>query len=149
MPVYTTAVTATTAAPAASPYYTFHTAGRRSFLREKRTSTTTAIYSPVGLIYPNNSPVASTSTTPIQHDVQDAAATCELDTGWSTSPTIAASPSWLETVAIGPAQGQTLIETYPLDGQGKITIAKTTYIVGWNFGTNGASALALTIMYEE
>jgi len=148
MPVYTTAVTATPAAAAGAAYYSFHTgANRRGFLREKRTSTTTAVYSPVGLIYAANTPVATTSTTPQPHDAQDAAATCALDTAWSTAPTIGAN--WLETIALGPAQGQILIETYPLDGQGKITIAKSTFIVGWNFGGNAGSALAVTIIYEE
>jgi hypothetical protein len=150
MPVFTTAVTASVAAAASASYYTFHTgANRRGFLREKRTSTTTATYSPVGLVYPNNTPVATTSTTPVDHDTQDATPTCALDTAWSTAPTIAATPNWLETIALGPAQGQILIETYPLDGQGKITIAKSTYIVGWNFGGNAGSALAVTIIYEE
>lgn len=150
MPTYTTAVTATPAAANAAAYYTFHTgANRRGFLREKRTSTTTATYSPVGLVYPNNTPVATTSTTPQPHDSQDATATCALDTAWSTAPTLAGSPNWLETIALGPAQGQILIETYPLDGQGKITVAKSTFIVGWNFGGNPGAALAVTIIYDE
>jgi hypothetical protein len=150
MPVYSTAVTATPAAAAAASYYTFHTGpNRRAFLREKRTSTTTATYTPVGLVYPNNTPVATTSTTPVAHDTQDADPTCSLDTAWATAPTIAPTPNWLETIALGPAQGQILIETYPLDGQGKITIAKSTYIVGWNFGGNQGSSLAVTVIYEE
>jgi hypothetical protein len=152
MPVYTTAVTAT-ANPSGggAAYYTFHTAAsRRAFLREKRTSTTTFIYSPVGLVYPSNTPVATTSTTPQPHDTNDAAATCALDTAWSTAPTIAVAPNWLEVVAFGPASGQILIETYPLDGQGKITIAKSTYLVAWNFGgANTGQALAVTVIYEE
>lgn len=148
MPVFTTAVTATPGAASAAAYYTFHTgANRRAFLREKRTSTTTAVYSPVGLIYASNTPVATTSTTPQPHDSNDATATCALDTVWSTPPTIGAN--YLETVALGPAQGQILIETYPLDGQGKITIAKSTFIVGWNFGGNAGAPLAVTVIYEE
>lgn len=150
MPTYTTAVTATPAPATGAAYYTFHTgANRRAFVREKRTSTTQAVYSAVGTVYPNNTPVATTSTTPQPHDAQDATATCALDTAWSTAPTIAGSPNWLETIALGPAQGQILIETYPLDGQGKITIAKSTFLVGWNFGAASAAVLAVTVIYDE
>jgi hypothetical protein len=150
MPVFTTAVTATPAAAAAAAYYSFHTGSSRpARLREKRTSTTSAVYSPIGLIVASNTPVATTSTTPQPHDYSTTAAspTCALDTAWSTAPTVGSA--YYETVALGPAQGQILIETYPLDGQGAIAIPKSTFLVGWNFGGNAASALAVTIIYEE
>lgn len=150
MAVYSTAVTATPAAASAAPYYTFHTgANRPARIREKRTSTLTAMYSPVGLILASNTPVATTSTTPQPHDYPTTAATatCALDTAWSTAPTVGAN--YYETIALGPAQGQILIETYPLDGQGAINIAKSTFLVGWNYGGSAASALAVTIIYEE
>jgi len=150
MSVYSTAVTATPAPATAAPYYTFHTgANRPARLREKRTSTLSAVYSPVGLILASNTPIATTSTTPQPHDYSTTAATatCAMDTAWSTAPTI--GTNYYETVALGPAQGQILIETYPLDGQGAIAIPKSTFIVGWNFSGNTASALAVTIIYEE
>lgn len=152
MSTYTTAVTASATPVAAAAYWTFHTgANRPARLREKRSSTTVAVYSPVGLVFPNNTPVATTSTTPQPHGASsvEPAATCALDTAWSTAPTIAGSPNWLETVAFGPAQGQILIETYPLDGQGALTIPKSTYLVGWNFGGNTAGTLAVTVIYDE
>jgi hypothetical protein len=150
MPTFTTAVTASAAAAAAAAYDTFHTgANRPARLREKRHSTTVATYTPIGLIFASNTPVATTSTTPQPHGASsvEAAATCALDTAWSTAPTVAAI--YLETLALGPAQGQVVIETYPLDGQGALTIPKSTYICEWNFSAAQGGAMAVTWIYDE
>ena len=149
MPVYRVAVISTPQAAAGAAFYDFQTAGRRAFWREKRTSTLVGINSSIGTVLANNTPVPTTSATPQATESGDAAATCKLDTAWSTAPTIAGSPNWLETVDIGPSQGQILIETYPLDGQGKFTVAQNTFVVAWNFGTLAGDKLAVTFIYEE
>lgn len=149
MPVYTTAAT-TPAAAAGAPYATFHTgANRRAFIREIHYSTQSATFSQIGIVYPNNGPTATTSTTPVAHDTDDATPTCALDTAWGVAPTIAVTPSWLRKHDLGPAQGQILIQTMPLDNEGVITLAKSTFLVFWNFGAAAGSALDIVIVYEE
>jgi hypothetical protein len=146
MPVYTTGFT-TVAAAAGAPYCTFHTgSGRRAFIRQISFFTQTPVQSSIGLIYPSNSPVATTSTTPIAMDQEDATPTCAADTAWSTVPTVGAN--YLAQWTLGPATGAGFI--MPLARDEMIVIAKSTYIVFWNFAASIAgAALAAEIIYEE
>ena len=146
MPVFTTGFQ-TVAAAAGAPYCTFHTgAGRRAFIRQISFFTTQPVQSAIGLIYPSNSPVASTSTTPIAMDQADASPTCAADTAWSTTPTIGSN--FLAQWTLGPATGAGFI--MPLARDEMIVLAKSTYIVFWNFsGSVTGSALSAEIIYEE
>lgn len=147
MPVYTTGFQSIAAASSA-PYFTFHTgASRRAFIRQISFFTTQPIQSSIGIIYPANTPVATTSTTPIPLDLADATPTCGADTAWSTVPTIAGAPSWLYEFTLGPATGAGII--MPLARDEMIVLAKSSYLVCWNFGAIPGSALSCSIMYEE
>lgn len=138
----------TSAAAAGAAYATFHTgAGRRAFLREIGMFTLTATPTQVGVVYPNNTPVATTSTTPVAHDVADAAPTCALDVAWSTAPTVAGSPNWLRQVNLGPAIGAGVVWKLALDE--RIILAKSQYLSFWNFGASAASALNIYVEYDE
>jgi hypothetical protein len=147
MPVYTTGFQ-TVAAAAGAPYATFHTvASRRGFIRQISFFTTQPIQSAIGIVYPSNTPVATTSTAPVAMDQADATATCAADTAWSTAPTIAATPNWLAQFTLGPATGAGFI--MPLARDEMIVIAKSTYIVFWNFGAIPGAALSAEIVFEE
>ena len=147
MPVYRTGFTSVAAAPGAA-YFTFHTgAGRRAFIRQISYFCQTALTANIGIIYPSNSPVASVSTTPIPNDLADASPTCAADTAWSVVPTIPGSPNWIEEVTLGPATGAGVIE--PLARDEMIVLAKSAYLVWWNFGAQPGPALSVGIIYEE
>lgn len=147
MPTFGTAVQ--TSAPAAgAAYATYHTgAARRAFLREIGMFTVTATPTPVGVVYPSNTPVATTSTTPVAHDAADAAPTSALDTAWSTAPTIAGSPNWIRQVNLGPAIGAGVVWKLALDE--RIVLAKSAYLAFWNFGASPASALNIYCEVDE
>ena len=146
MPVFTTGFQ-TVAAASGAPYCTFHTgSGRRAFIRQISFFTTQPIQSAIGLIYPANSPVATTSTTPVAMDQADASPTCAADTAWSTAPTISTDP-FLMQWTLGPATGAGFI--MPLARDEMIVLAKSTFIVFWNFGAISGAALSATIIYEE
>lgn len=146
MPVYGTAVQATPAAASGAAYFTFHTgANNRARIYKLIVTDTQTVTSSVGLIRASNTPVATTSTTPQQYDVADHAATCALDTAWSTAPTIGAN--FLEVFTLGPAIGSGLSDVWQSDKE--ITLAVSTWLVGWNSGGGSGGALSVTVVYEE
>jgi hypothetical protein len=146
MPIYTVSAT-TTAATTGSAYCTFHTvASRRAYIREIRIFNTAATASPVGLIRPNNTPVASTSVVPVAYDVNDAASTALMDTAWSTAPTIG-SNVFLRKSNLANVQGAYDVWTFPqVNG---LPLAVSSFYVLWNYGGSTASALDVTFIYEE
>ena len=147
MPVYSTGFTSAAAA-AGAPYFTFHTGpNRRAFIRQVSYFCESGIAAPIGIVYPNNSPAASVSTTPVANDQADADPTCAADAGWSVAPTLAGSPNWLGQFWLGPAVGAGIIE--PLARDEMIILAKSTYLVWWNFGAFPGPQLAVKIVYEE
>lgn len=77
------------AAAAGAPYCTLHTGGSlRAKIREIGISTNAATVSSVGLVRPTNTPVASTSLLGQGEDPGDPASTVNIDTAWSTAPTV-------------------------------------------------------------
>jgi len=146
MPLYTVSFTSVAASSAAA-YATFHTGGtRRAYLREVRIFNTAATASSVGLIRPNNTPVASTSVTPVAYDVNEAAATALADTAWSTAPTIG-SNVFLRKSNLANVQGAYDVWTFP-QAQG-LPLATSSFYVLWNYGGSTGAALDITIVYEE
>lgn len=146
MPLYTVSTT-TTAAAAGAAYATFHTTTRNAYIREIRIFVTAATASPVGLIRPNNTPVASTSVIPVTYD-DDATATALLDTAWSTAPTIGTNV-FLRKSNLANVQGAYDVWTFP---QGTGLVVHNTapqYIVLWNYGGTTGAALDVTVVYEE
>lgn len=146
MPTYSVSFT-TTAASAGAAYCTFHTTTRNAFIREIRIFNTAATASPVGLIRPNNTPVASTSVTPQTYD-DDAAATALADTAWSTAPTIGANV-FMRKSNLANVQGSFDVWTFPQSSGLVVHNTGTQYIVLWNYGGSSGAALDVTIVYEE
>jgi hypothetical protein len=145
MPIYTVSGT-TPAAAAGATYATFHTvATRRAYIREVRIFTTAATASSVGLIRPNNTPVASTSIVPVAYEVADAASTALLDTAWSTAPTIGTNV-FLRKSNLANVQGAYDVWTFQPQA---LPLAVSSYLVLWNYGSGAGSALDVTVVYEE
>lgn len=146
MPIYSVSTT-TVAATSGTAYCTFHTTTRNAYLREIRIFNTAATASPVGLIRPNNTPVASTSVVPQIYD-DDAAATALLDTAWSTAPTIGANV-FLRKSNLANVQGAYDVWTFPQSSGLVVHNTGTQYIVLWNYGGSSGAALDVTFIYEE
>lgn len=147
MPIYLTAAS-TAAAAAASAIATFHTgANRRAFIREINISLQSATYTPFGLVFAANVPVATTSTTPVALDANDAVPTCGLDTTWSTAPTIGGSPLYLRQFDLGPAIGAGVIYKVALDE--RLVVPKSSWLVFWNLSAALAGACHISIEYDE
>lgn len=146
MPTFGTAVLSTPAAAAGAAYATFHTgAARRAFIRKILVTTTQTVTSPVGLILASNTPVATTSTTPVAYDQADATPTCALDTAWSGVPTVGSN--YLEIFTLGPAIGAGVTDQWSRDAL--ITLAKSSWLVFWNPSGSAGSILSITISYDE
>jgi hypothetical protein len=146
MPTYGTSVLATPAAAAAAAYATFHTAANnRARIYKLIVTDTQTVTSQVGLIRSSNTPVATTSTTPQPYDPADHAATCALDTAWSTAPTVGAN--FLEEFTLGPAIGSGITDVWQSDKE--ITLAVSTWLVIWNPGASAGGALSVTVVYDE
>ena len=80
-------------------------------------------------------------------DVNDATPTCAADTAWGVVPTLAVTPDWLAQYTLGPATGAGLV--IPLARDEMIVLAKSTFLIFWNFGAIPGSALSCQIIYEE
>lgn len=146
MPNYSTGVLSTPAAASGAAYATFHTgANRRARIYQFLITNTQTVFSQFGLIRSSNTPVATTSTTPQPYDAADAAATCALDTAWSTAPTVGAN--YLESVSLGPSQGAGLTQVWQSDKE--ITLATSTWLVIWNSGAGAGGILSVSVHYDE
>ena len=145
MPNYGAAVLATPAAGAAAAYATFHTVARRARIYKIIVSNTQTVFSQMGLIRSSNTPVATTSAVPANYDVADIAATCLLDTAWSTAPTV--GTSFLEEFSLGPLQGAGIEDVWQSDKE--ITLATSTWLVFWNPGGSAGGIQSLTVAYDE
>jgi hypothetical protein len=134
---------ATAAIGSAAPYATLHTgANRRGFIREFGVFAGTAVSCFVGIGTPANTPVATTSTLLLAKDTADAAATVNLDTAWSTTPTV--PTNFLRALVLGAAVGAGVINKVALDE--RYTLAKSSWCVFWN---NGAATSAPLTVYAE
>ena len=146
MPIYTVSGT-TTAAASAAAYATFHTGGtRNAYIREIRIFNTAATASSVGLIRPNNTPVASTSIVPVGYDTDDATAAASFDTAWSTAPTIGTNV-FLRKSNLANVKGAYDVWVFPQNVG--VVIHTSNWIVLWNYGGSTGAALDVTIVYEE
>jgi hypothetical protein len=144
VPTYRTGFTSVAAAPGA-PYFTFHTTTRQARIIQVSYFSELALAAPIGIVYPNNVPVATTTTNPVADDLEDAPATCGADTAWSTPPTIAGTPDWSDQIWLGPAVGAgVVIPIVP-----PTLIAKASYLAWWNFSGFPGPNLAVQIVYEE
>ena len=141
---YSCAVT-TPAAATGAAFATFHsTASDKPRIVEIGFFNNAATASSVQLIRPANTPVASTSVLGQAEEVADPAGTCNIDTAWSTAPTISTNVP-LRRVVLPATAGAGVIWTFP---QG-LTIPISGWIVLWNYGGSTASALSLYIVWDE
>lgn len=128
----------TVAAASGAPYCTFHTGSARvARIRELGLAVNAATASSFGLIRPANTPVASTSVLVLPEDPTDPAGTVNVDTAWSTVPTI--GTVFLRKFTVPAVIGNGVIWTWN-PGE-ELIINLSSYLVLWNFGAGAGSVL--------
>lgn len=147
MPNYQVGVLATPAPASGAPYATFHTGASNQARIYKMIVTNTQTVTSQFALYnaASNTPVATTSALAKPNITQDHAATCNLDTAWSTAPTVTGS-LW-EAFTLGPSIGSGLQDVWQSDKE--ITIAVSTWFVFWNGGAGAGGICTITIAYDE
>jgi hypothetical protein len=102
-----------------------------------------ATASSVELCRPSNTPVASTSLLGQVENPPDPAATCMLDTAWSTAPVYGATP--MRRIVLPATIGAGCIWLFPLG----LLVPASGWIGLRNFGAAAASALSAYFVWEE
>lgn len=134
------------AAAAGAAYATIHTpAGVRARILEIGLACNAATASPVGLIRASNTPVATTSQIGQAEDPADGASVTNVDTTWSTAPTI--GTLFLRKFGLPATIGAGVIWGWP-DGA-PLVIAASSWLVLWNFGASAGSVLNGYIKWRE
>lgn len=138
----------TPAAAAGAAFATLHTgASLRARIRELHIFSTAATAASIGLIRPSNAPVASTSVLGLAQDPAEPASTVNVDTAWSTAPTIGSN--FLRRIDFPASIGSGVIWTWP-DGQSNgLLVAVSSYLVLWNFGASAGPILDVVLVWEE
>lgn len=137
----------TPAATTGATYCTLHTgANLRCYITEIGWAINAATATPVGLIRPANSPVASTSQLGQADDPQSVASTVNLDTTWSTAPTIGANV-YLRRFQLAASAGAGFIWSWSENAPLVIPVA--SYLVLWNFGGSTGSASDVYVRWFE
>lgn len=147
MPTFTAAGSQASGIGAAAAYATLNTgASRRALIREVGIFNGAATSSSVGMGTPGNTPTTSTTITPVAHDLADATATVALGTAWSAAPT--APTVYQRQTILGAAVGAGTIWKLALDE--RIILAKSAWLVLWNFGGSTSSAnMSFYFEYDE
>ena len=136
----------TPAAAAGAAYMTIHTgASYRARIVEIGVDASAGTLSSVGWGKPANTPVATTSVLGQQFDGIDAVSTVNVDTAWSTAPTVPAN--FFRRFAIPATAGAGFIWTYP-DNAPRI-LAVSSWLCLWNFGASAGAALDVYVVWEE
>lgn len=134
------------AAATGATYATLHTgANIRCRIREIGMFVNAATASSVGIIRPSNTPVATTSVLGLAEDPGDPAATINLDTAWSTAPTI--GTSYLRRITIPATIGNGVIWTFN-PGE-ELVINVSSWLIFWNFGGSTGSVLNMYVKWLE
>lgn len=136
------------AAASAAAFATIHTgASLRCRIREIHLFSTAATAASIGIIRASNTPVATTSTLGQAQDPADGAATVNVDTAWSTAPTVGSN--YLRRIDLPATIGSGVIWTWP-DGQSHgLMIATSSWLVIWNFGGSAGPILDVNVIWEE
>jgi hypothetical protein len=141
---YSAAVT-TPAAAAGAAFATIHSvATDRPRILEIGAFCNAATASSLQLIRPNNTPVASTSVLGQAEDPADPAATANVDTAWSTAPTIGSNIP-LRRALLPATAGAGVIWVF----QNGLFIPVSSWLVLWNYGAGAGSALSLYVVWDE
>lgn len=139
------AAVTTPAAASGATYATIHAvASRRLAIAEIGFSNNAATASSIQLIRPANTPVASTSVLGQADDPAEAAATGNIDTAWSTAPTIGSNVP-LQRIVLPATAGAGGIWTFPTG----LVIPLSGWLVVWNFGGAAGSAQSLYVVWDE
>jgi hypothetical protein len=140
---YRAAVT-TPAAAAGAAFATIHAVSTdRPRIVEIGGSLNAATASSIQLVRAANTPVATTSVLGQADDSADPAATVNIDTAWSTAPTIVTVP--MQRIVLPATAGAGFIWSFPSG----ICLPISGWIVIWNFGGSAASALSLYMVWDE
>lgn len=136
----------TPAASAGAAYATIHTAATdRCKILEIGAFCNAATSSSIGIVRASNTPVATTSTLGQAEDPAEAAATVNVDTAWTTAPTVGAN--FLRRFVSQAAIGSGVIWTWPSDKP--LVLNVSTWLVVWNYGGLAGSALSLYVKFDE
>lgn len=138
----------TPAAAAGAAFATLHTgASLRARLREVHLFSTAATAASIGIVRASNTPVATTSTPGQAQDPAEPASTINVDTAWSTAPTVGAN--FLRRIDLPATIGSGVIWAWP-DGQSNgLLIAVSSWLVIWNFGGSAGPILDVVAVWEE
>lgn len=138
---------ASVAAATGAPYATFHTgANIRARIREIGVFVNAATASSVQLIRPANTPVATTSVLGQAEDPADPTSTVNIDTAWSTVPTISTNVP-LRKITIPATIGNGVIWSWN-PGE-ELLIPVSSWLVFWNFGGSTGSVLNGYVRWVE
>jgi len=141
---------ASVAAGAAANYCSIQGSTTRPVkIREIGISNNAATSSSVGLGRPANTPVATTSALGQALDPFAPASVCNLNTAWSTAPTI---PSvFLRRVVLPATIGAGWIWTFPDDEPLILspTAGSLQWVTLWNFGAASGSVLQVYVVTKE
>lgn len=145
MAVYTLGFSSVAAAAGAA-YATIHTpAGTRARILEIGLACNAATASPVGLIRPSNTPVATTSQLGQAEDPADGVSVTNIDTAWSTAPTV--GTLFLRKFGLPATIGAGLIWAW--SDASPLVLNASTYLVLWNFGGAAGSVLNGYMKWRE
>ncbi len=104
-----------------------------------------ATASSIGLIRPSNSPVATTSVLGLAENTADPASTVNIDTAWSTVPTI--GTSFLRKITLPATIGAGMLFQFPADKP--LIVPVSSFLVLWNFGVGAGSVLNGYVKWME
>lgn len=145
MATYSLAVQ-TVAAASGAAYASIHAPSTRTArILEVHAFVNAATASSIGLGLAGNSPVASASVVGDPDDPLSGASLVNVDTAWSTAPTV---PAKFKRRFVSPnTAGSGIIWTFPRDRPLIVDVSK--YLVLWNFGGAAGSVLSATFCWEE
>jgi hypothetical protein len=140
-----------TGAPSAgAPFCTFHTTTFGVKITGIRVSvfTPAAAAQPALVLRPNNTPVATTSYTPLPLNPRDSLAAAELiDLAWSTAPTVATTTIAIESFVFPISAGSGFAWTY--DFNRELIVPASSWIVIWNAGSGAGPTIRAQFAYER
>lgn len=133
------------AAASGAAYATLHTGNSRIHIVEFSVFLTTAVTSSIGLIRPSNTPVATTSALGQALGTDTPASLTNIDTAWSTAPTIGSEYLW--RVILPAAVSAGAIKTWRPDRP--LVLGPNSWLVVWNFGGSTGGAPSIGFEWDE
>ena len=130
------------AAASGAAYATLHTGNSRIQIVQWSVFLTTAVTSSIGLIRASNTPVATTSALGQAFGTDCPASLTNIDTAWSTAPTI--GTEYLDRVILPAAVSAGYVRTWRPDRP--LCLGPNSWLVVWNFG--GSTGGAPTVQFE-